>query len=142
MTTTTEIAMNFYRRGVKTIIIKPDGSRALERKETKVDNSMVKAVARGFRWQRMILNGTYNTLYDIAEKERLSPSFVSRVTRLSTLSPRIIDAIMDGKHPPQLTMKDLLKPFPFEWTLQEQFFLHRTPAECTKRINDANVYDD
>ena len=34
--TTTNIAMNFYRRGVKTIIIKPDGSRVLERKEAKV----------------------------------------------------------------------------------------------------------
>lgn len=69
--TTTNIAMNFYRRGVKTIIIKPDGSRVLERKEAKVDNSMVKAIARGFRWQRLMLDGVYNTIYDIAEKEKI-----------------------------------------------------------------------
>ena len=125
MTTTTEIAMNFYRRGVKTIIIKPDGSRALERKEAKVDNSMVKAVARGFRWQRLMLDGTYNTIYDIAEKEKLSPSFVSRVARLATLSPKVVDTILEGKHPTALTMKDLLKPFPPEWALQEAIFLEK-----------------
>ncbi len=123
MTTTTEIAMNFYRRGVKTVIIKPDGSRVLERKEAKVDNSMVKAIARGFRWQRLMLNGAHNTIYDIAEKEHVSPSFVSRVARLATLSPRIVDTILEGKHPTNLTMKDLLKPFPAEWSLQETIFL-------------------
>ncbi len=131
MTPTTEIAMNFYRRGVKTIIIKPDGSRVLERKEAKVDNSMVKAIARGFRWQRMMLDGVYNTIYDIAEKENISPSFVSRISRLATLSPRVVEAIVEGKHPSHLTMKDLFKPFPAEWALQEQVFLSLTPIEWT-----------
>ncbi len=131
MTPTTEIAMNFYRRGVKTIIIKPDGSRVLERKEAKVDNSMVKAIARGFRWQRLMLDGVYNTIYDIAEKEKISPSFVSRISRLATLSPRVVEAIVEGKHPPHLTMKDLFRPFPAEWALQEQVLLSLTPIEWT-----------
>jgi hypothetical protein len=54
-----------------------------------------------------MLDGVYNTIYDIAEKENISPSFVSRISRLATLSPRVVEAIVEGKHPPHLTMKNL-----------------------------------
>jgi len=112
MIPSTEIQMNLSPRSPRTVMLNPDGTRAFARRAAKVDNNMVKAIARAFRWQKLILDGKCNTLLDIAVKEKICPSFVSRVARLSTLSPRVIEAVLEGNHPTSLSMKDLFKPFP------------------------------
>ena len=59
----------------------------------------------------------------MAKSENISPSFVSRILRLAYLSPTVVEAILDGKYPAELTMKDLMKPFPMDWSMQEKIFL-------------------
>jgi hypothetical protein len=54
----TDIPMTFRIRGGKKVIILPDGTRAVEQREAIVDNTMIKVIARGFRWQRLLTNGT------------------------------------------------------------------------------------
>jgi hypothetical protein len=77
-----------------------------------IDNTMIKAIARAFRWQKLLENGTYGCLEEIAKAEKIGASFVSRIIRLASLAPDIVDAILDGKQPTQLTLKDLMVPFP------------------------------
>jgi hypothetical protein len=120
---TTEIPMTFRRRGGKAVIVMPDGSRAIERREALIDNAMVKLLARGHRWHRKLFDGTHASIEDMAKSENISPSFVSRILRLAYLSPTVIEAILDGKYPAQLTMKDLMEPSPMEWSMQEKIFL-------------------
>lgn len=120
---TTEIPMTFRRRGGKAVIVMPDGSRAIERREALIDNAMVKLLARGHRWHRKLFDGTHASIEDMAKSENISPSFVSRILRLAYLSPTVIEAILDGKYPAQITMKDLMEPFPMEWSMQEKIFL-------------------
>jgi hypothetical protein len=121
-TDTTDIPMTFKTRGGKTVIVLPDGSRGLVRRESTVDSSMIKVIARGFRWRRLLDSGTYSTIDDLAVAEKINPSYVSRILRLAYLSPKVVQAIMDGKQPAWLTMKDLLKPFPIDWLDQEKKF--------------------
>ena len=102
---TTEIPMTFRRRGGKAVIVLPDGSRAIERREALIDNAMVKLLARGHRWHRKLFDGTHASIEDMAKSENISPSFVSRILRLAYLSPTIVEAILDGKYPAHLTMK-------------------------------------
>jgi len=59
---------------------------------------------------------------DLNKSENISPSFVSRILRLAYLSPTVVEAILDGKYPAQLTMKDLMEPFPMEWDAQAKHF--------------------
>jgi len=106
--------MKFRIRSGKTVMVSPDGTRAIERKEAIVDTTMVKIIARGHRWYRLLSDGQYNTIEDLAAAEKFSLSYVSRVTRLAFLAPGIIEAILEGKQPAHLTMKDLLTPFPAE----------------------------
>lgn len=120
---TTEIPMTFRRRGGKAVIVMPDGSRAIERREALIDNAMVKLLARGHRWHRKLFDGTHASIEDMAKSENISPSFVSRILRLAYLSPTVVEAILDGKYPAELTMKDLMKPFPMDWSMQEKIFL-------------------
>jgi hypothetical protein len=83
---------------------------------------MIKAVARAFRWQKLLENGTYGCLDEIAKAERIGPSFVSRVIRLALLAPDIVEAILAGKQPAHLTLRDLMLPFPVEWSGQRTQF--------------------
>ncbi len=116
----TEIPMTFRIRGGKTVMVLPDGSRAVARREATIDNTMVKVLARGFRWQRLLYEGAYATIEDMAAAEKINPSYISRLLRLAYLSPTIVEAILDGRHPAHLTMKDLMAPFPLDWAEQRK----------------------
>ena len=119
----TDIPMSFRPRGGRTVIVLPDGSRGVVRREATIDNTMIKVIARGFRWQRLLYDGTYATIEDLAAAEKINPSYVSRILRLSYLSPVVVQAILDGKHPAWLTMRHLLEPFPMDWKQQEKKLL-------------------
>jgi hypothetical protein len=120
----TDIPMSFRPRGGRTVIVLPNGSRGVVRREATIDNTMIKVIARGFRWHRLLYDGTYATIEDLAAAEKINPSYVSRILRLAYLSPVVVQAILDGKHPAWLTMKDLLRPLPSDWAEQERLFLH------------------
>ena len=122
LTDTTHIPMIFRSRGGKTVIVLPDGSRGISRREATIDNTMIKVIARGFRWQRLLNEGMYATIEDLAAAEKINPSYISRVMRLSYLSPKIVEAILEGNGPAELSMKHLMKPFPMDWKKQNIHF--------------------
>lgn len=119
----TDIPLQIRRRGGQKIVIKPDGTRAVAQREITIDSTMIKLLARGFRWHRLLFSGAYATIEDLAAAEKITASYVSRTLRVAYLSPKIIEAIVEGRHPPQLTMKELIEPFPMEWAAQERWFL-------------------
>ena len=118
----THIPMTFRARAGKTVIVLPDGSRGVVRRGATIDNSMVKLLVRGFRWQRMLYEGKFTSIEDLSAAEKINPSYVSRVLRLSYLSPKIVEAILEGKSPARLTMKNLMEPFPMDWQKQATHF--------------------
>ena len=128
----THIPMTFRPRGGKTVIVLPDGSRGVVRREATIDNTMIKVIARGFRWQRLLYDETYATIEDLAAAEKINPSYVSRILRLAYLSPKVVQAILDGSHPAWLTMRDLLDPFPMDWREQEQKLLAKFRADTAR----------
>ena len=83
---------------------------------------MVKALARAFRWKRMLEAGEFTTLNELAEHEKIAPSYMTRVLRLSLLAPDIIEAILDGRQGPDVTLKRMLDPFPAPWAEQRDHF--------------------
>ncbi|MDA0962029.1 MAG: hypothetical protein O2898_03815 [Proteobacteria bacterium] len=84
----------------------------------KADNALIKAVARAFRWQRMLESGAFTTIAELAEREGIAPSYMTRVMRLTLLAPDIVEAILDGKQGPAVTLTPLLEPFPAAWVEQ------------------------
>ena len=75
---------------------------------------MVKALARAFRWRKMLDTGVHATLEDWPGP-RASATYVSRVLRLTLLAPEIVEAILDGRQPAELQLDDLLEGFPLAW---------------------------
>ncbi len=76
------------------------------------------ALARAFRWRRLLEDGVYATIEELAAAERINSSYVSRVLRLTLLAPDIVQAILDGRQVPALAMARLTRPFPVLWEEQ------------------------
>ena len=81
---------------------------------------MVKALARAYRWRRMLETGAVATVREIAEKEKINESYVGRVPRLTLLAPEIVEAILDGRQAPEMTLPVLMGAFPVEWGEQRR----------------------
>ena len=95
----------------------PDGAPS----QRKIDNTLVKAVARAFRWKRILESGEFTTIAELAEREGIAPSYMTRVLRLTLLTPDIVEAVLDGRQEPVVTLARLLEPFPAEWAAQPKF---------------------
>jgi len=65
----------------------------------QVDTTVVKAIARAFRWEKMLESGQYSTFKEITKAEQINLSYVSRVLDLTLLAPGIVDVILDGRRP-------------------------------------------
>ncbi len=97
----------------------PDGTTQPRR----TDGALVKALARAFRWKRMLESGDFATIAELAEREGIAPSYITRVLRLAQLEPGIIDALLDGRQGLTITLARLMQPFPQNWCEQKDTFL-------------------
>ena len=114
-TVTVHIPFRLVKRGGRKEMQMPDGASS----QRKMDNTLVKALARAFRWKRMLESGEFTTIAELAEREGIVPSYMTRVLRLTLLAPDIVEAILDGKQGPAVTLARVLEPFPAEWEHQK-----------------------
>ncbi len=66
----------------------------------------------------MLESGEFATIGELAEREGIAPSYMTRVLRLTVLAPDIVEAIMDGRQVPEVTLAVLMKRVPAEWSAQ------------------------
>ena len=117
-TVTVHVPFRVVKRGGRKEMQLPDGAAP----SRKTDNTLVKALARAFRWKRMLESGEFATIAELAEREGIAPSYMTRVLRLTLLAPDITEAILEGKQGPELTLAQMLEPFPTEWPQQPDHF--------------------
>ena len=123
---TVHVPVTFRRRGGRKALVAPDGS-ALRRLRAYVDDAIVNALARSFRWNKLLDGGTYASIEELAAAERINPSYLGRVMRLSLLAPAIVDDLLDGRNT-GATLARLMKPFPTAWS-EQQRWAAETPPE-------------
>lgn len=111
---TIQVPFRVVKRGGRKEMQLPDRA-TLSRKP---DSTLVKALARAFRWKRMLDSGEFTTIAELAEREGIAPSYLTRVLRLTLLAPDIVEGILDGKQGPEMTLARVLEPFPNEWDAQ------------------------
>jgi hypothetical protein len=113
------IPMRFQRRGGRKRIVAPDGSAIVPTSKSQPDSTLVKALARAWRWQRMLDDGVYSSVSEIGDAENISKSYVSRILRLALLAPHIVEAILAGKTNQALMLEQLERPLPASWQEQQ-----------------------
>ncbi|EAQ26799.1 hypothetical protein [Roseovarius sp. 217] len=124
-TITLHIPFRLVKRGGRKEMRLPEGATQPRR----TDSTLVKALARAFRWKRMLESGEFATIAEMAEREGIAPSYMTRVLRLTLLSPDLVGAILEGTQGPEVTLVSVLERFPTEWKDQLMHFklgVHRT----------------
>jgi hypothetical protein len=113
-TVTLYVPFRVVKRGGRKEMQLPDSAAQPRR----TDNTLVKALARAFRWKRMLESSEYATVAELAEREGIAPSYMTRVLRLTLLAPDIVEAILDGRQGADVTLAQVLQPFPLDWAAQ------------------------
>jgi len=117
-TVTLHVPFRVVKRGGRKEMHLPDGFRP----DRKADNTLVKALARAFRWKRMLESGDFTTIAELAEREGIASSYMTRILRLTQLEPGIIEAVLDGRQGHAVTLARLMEPFPISWIEQKHTF--------------------
>jgi site-specific DNA recombinase len=114
------VPLAIKRRGVEMKMVLEGDKTA-----SRVDLPLLKAVARARRWSDDLLSGRVESVDALAKRERLDKRSVRRLIRLGTLSPRIVEAIVEGQQPPNLTVISLIRQIdlPLLWSAQEELNL-------------------
>ena len=92
---TIRIPLEVRKRGGRRTMISPDVLAVPPR----LDVTLVKALARAHRWRRLLEDGSYSTIKELAAAEKINVSYISRVLRLALLAPDLVEAILDGRQP-------------------------------------------
>ena len=119
-TITLHVPFRLQQCGGRKRVVTPDGRPLTP--QPRVDNALVKALARAHRWKRLLDTGDYASLTELAEAENINRSYLSRILRLTLLAPAIVEAILEGSQGPEITLDRLMQPVPLEWEKQGSHF--------------------
>lgn len=117
---TVSIPLKFERRGGRKTIISP---QPYAPPPVRHDNALIKALSRGHRWRRMIEQGDYASITEVAKAEKINQSYACRILRMTLLAPDIVCQILDGRQGDHLSINDFTGGFPIEWSKQREKFM-------------------
>jgi hypothetical protein len=107
---------------------------------TRADPALLKALARAFRYQRMLDEGRYASISEMAAAERIERGYLGTLLRLTLLAPDIVEAILDGGEPDGLALPGLMRPIPSAWDEQRATLEgrdSRSTAVCGAHVENA-----
>lgn len=116
---TIQVPFLVVKRGGRKEMHLPDGATTAR----KPDSTLVKALARAFRWKRMLDSGEFTTIAELAEREGIAAPYLARTMRLAQLAPDLIEVILDGRQPRDLTLQALRGQIPEDWSKQVETLL-------------------
>jgi hypothetical protein len=117
------------RPGRKTVVmpVQRDGAAGVP---TRADPALVKALARAFRYQRLLDEGRYASISEMATAEKIERGYLGSLLRLTLLAPDLVEAILDGRGPRAITLPALLNIFPVEWSAQATAIFSPNPSKA------------
>jgi hypothetical protein len=116
---TVSLPLSVRKQGGRKRVVVPDGAPAWSQPSTRVDSTLVKAIARAHRWKNMLESRSYASVAELAAAEQINASYLARVLRLTLLSPNLVEGVLAGEHA-SLTLDVLLGSFPLEWVEQQR----------------------
>ena len=118
-TLTVYVPFRIVKRGGRKEMILPTAATA----QRKPDDTFVKALARAFRWKQLLDSGEFATITDLAEREKISTTYLARIFRLTLLAPDLVEKALEGRQGAELFKAALQADFPTEWDAQRSLSL-------------------
>ena len=116
-----EFAAKLNRRGREVrLVVSP---RAAETAPAYQSHALLKAVARAHEWREQLITGQASGPRAIARRAGLDESYVRRIFGLAFLAPDIVESILDGRQPQDLTLERLRQKLPMNWAEQRTIVL-------------------
>ncbi len=121
---TVRVPLMIRRRAGRKTVVTPAGDQVPAAAGTsRADPAIVKALARAHRWQRMLDDGRYSSISELARAEGIERGYLGRLQRLTLLAPDIVQGILDGQQPDGVTLPRLLDPVPLVWAHQREHLM-------------------
>jgi DNA invertase Pin-like site-specific DNA recombinase len=112
-------AVAFTRRGAETKLVLP--GLAQQTHNSRCDPALIKAIARGRAWFEELATGRARSLQELAKRDSISRRYIRRLVGLAFLSPQLVEAILQGGQPVELTATRLTElDLPLDWTEQHK----------------------
>ena len=108
------------KRGGRREVVLPQAFASDAPMHQSHQEALVIALARAHRWQKLLDEGKFQSVSDLAREIGLDVSFAARLLRLTLLAPDIIDAILMGEEPSGLSLTILTKQLPSDWERQRE----------------------
>lgn len=116
---TVRVPLKIRRRpGRKTVVTTVAGES--DAVLTRTDPALLKALARAFRYQKLLDDGRYASISEMAAAERIERGYLGSLLRLTLLAPDVVEAILDGRDAEPALLPRLLRPFPTDWAAQRR----------------------
>ena len=93
---TVRVPLTIRRRPGRRTVVTPNGEVA-DVVRTRADPTLLKALARAFRWQKLLEDGRFASISELAAAEKIERGFLGKMLRLTLLAPNLVEAIMDGR---------------------------------------------
>lgn len=112
-----KVPIALKRRSGRQVVL-PAGAEAAACRTTATPLQL--ALARGYRWLRMLETGEAASMCDIARRERTNHSYIARHVNLTLLAPEIVAAILEETLPEGVQLLMLAINPPMLWGEQMQ----------------------
>lgn len=116
-TITVHVPITFTIRGGRKTVI---SAAVPPPRQPRIDDAVLNALARAHRWRKLVENGTFASITELAKAEGVNQSYACRLFRLTLLAPRIVSSLLDGDCTSKVLLKDVLKPLPSLWQEQQK----------------------
>ena len=125
---TVRVPLAIRRRPGRKMVVTPVSQQGDTVMPTRADPALVKALARAFRYRRLLDEGRYASISEMAAAEKLDRGYLGRILQLTLLAPSFVEAILDGRQPPELGLPGLMEPLSADWSGQRQSLLRAGPT--------------
>jgi hypothetical protein len=101
---TVRVPLAIRRRPGRKTVVTPMCQDSAGTVPTRADPALLKALARAFRYQRLLDEGRYASISEMADAERIERGYLGSLLRLTLLAPEMVEAILDGRAAADLTL--------------------------------------
>ena len=117
---TVRVPLKIRRRPGRKTVVMPLPGTGEAAIQTRADPALLKALARAFRYQKLLDEGRYASISEMAAAENIERGYLGNLLRLTLLAPMIVDAILAGRHRADLALPTLMQPVPDSWDEQRR----------------------
>lgn len=117
---TVRVQLKIRRRPGRKTVVTPLPGTGEAAIQTRADPALLKALARAFRYQKLLDEGRYASISEMAAAERIERGYLGSLLRLTLLAPALVEELMEGRAGSAPSLPTLLQPFPEIWEHQHE----------------------